>query len=151
MRRRGSGEGNTRFFTTSPDALSLATNRGRKVETNQGNGAKRKEEKEKYREANGVKEEAQCQAAPPDPASAALVLLPQPYYLPRLFKREVCDSTLNIKHRRHNNPTVLPTVLRQHPISYKIRKANWQKSSGPTIKSNTRYKVWRHFWLLKYT
>lgn len=139
MRRRGSGEGNAAFFTTSPDALSLATNRGRKVERNKGNRAKRKEEKKKYREANGVKEEAQCQVAPPDPASVALVLLPQTYYLPRLFMREVCDSTLNIKHQRHNNPSK-PTVLRQHPIC-KIRKANWQKSSGPTTTSDTRYKV----------
>lgn len=77
MRRRGGREGNIPSFTTSPDALSLATNRGRKVERNKGNRAKRKEEKEKYREANGVKRGSQCQVAPPDPASVALVLLPR--------------------------------------------------------------------------
>lgn len=35
-------------------------------------------------------------AALPDAALVAFVLLPQPY-LPRLFKRKVCDFTLNIK------------------------------------------------------
>lgn len=49
-------------------------------------------------EENGVQEEAQCQVhlTPHAASVVALVLLPQPD-LPRLLRREVCDSTLNIE------------------------------------------------------
>lgn len=47
--RRGSGEENVPFFTKSADALSLATNRDRKMERNKGKSKKkRKKQRSKW-------------------------------------------------------------------------------------------------------
>lgn len=40
------------------------------------------------------------------------------------------------EHQRHNSANK-PTVLCQHPISCKTRKADWRKSSGPATKEDT--------------
>lgn len=92
--RKSRRESGGRNIPSLPQRRCNKSNNIQGLESREKHG--KRSEKEKQREENGVKEKAPCQVAPPAAASVVFVLLRKPCS-PSLFKREVCDSTLNIK------------------------------------------------------
>ena len=132
MRQRSREGRNIPFFTTSLDALSLATYKGRKVERNKGTRAKEENiERGEWCQRGSPMSRCPHLTLPQEPWSCS----PSPNSLPRLFKRKVYESTPSIKHQRRNNPNK-PTVLHQHRL-LRNKKSKPANLSGPI----TRRKV----------